>query len=1180
MNRFPKPAGPPSRKGFTLVITLLILSVVTVLVVGLFGLADGERNTAASFDAIEQADLAVKAGLAQASAVLDEVTRTEDAVIFNKPVGLPTGDTSLPDAEAPNEYLMAAKYVPEIAAWEYIPLVSGMESPPNTAKLSMNTNGDGLPDSPAPKVPHSPEDLQDLAAAPFAPAHKAPRGRTPVRYWETMVLPQEVGGDGGDQIVARYCFSVEDLQGYLSLEVAGNLDGEVPSGPPGSNEKDYMHVRPEMKVVNAAAGVAEKDARVIVPGLSLPPPDRNPTLPWTKPLLDGIALYTLIDHTAPQDGPAIREDNRLVTGRDLLVSPDSWKQVLLNPSDSSNPDPKRAWQGVPESYFDRNTNTNRIYHGPARRLEEAAVASHVPYLERAIIPHFEGIAEAGSPKLNLNKLIEELDEVRELRGQDSLEAQTKEEQTVNAIAEHINKHIPDRPGAPGFARGRRGGYWMGGDQAKRDADEDGLWDPPTKEPTEAEKDFAYLQCLAAGIIDYADKDSLPTMRLGHYRGTDSYPIVTETWQGYEFLSPGGSIRVGITDYLEVWNPTNQTIEGEIQMAFDCRGELFTGAIPYSILTMLNEPETYGTEAAIDQNRPVKSSVRSSSRTDWWHPPQPITLKPNEVKVIASPQVGFRLFAAGGAVGEECRYQGDSTAQNPRLTDTHDYFSRYRIKFRPVGTASFRLVDEPPSMTAWHRNSVAVSSSLNLADARKLPGVERRQRRVTRTSRYQYSASAPGMSYGLQSKPEYFRNNLGDPRAAFFIYYPQDTITMWDSDSPPESGTSPWTRNLRRNISTNSLFKEARYHLWPDGGHSVPVSQSSRSGLNSNHTVSPLAARPNPMPPEEPEKFIQVIANRGRKLTPTSVARPERLHSVTELGHVFDPIMWDPDGGTEESTPTYLDFADISRSAQASSGFCGGNTLRIGRPEHSRFRPHYGLIPIAGRPADRRLCATVLLDLFHCGVPLSENPDLRRGALIQIDGHVNINTASRDVLRALVAGRLVADKMTKLKTSDAALADVHPPRDVTKLPNASGAYEQADLIADEIIRHRPYVSVSELPERVTTAPAKLGMTGTQEVPVLGNTKRTGTQAGSTVFEPEWNDAAAEEAFARIFNSSTVRSRNFRIVVTGQAVKRTPSGATHVLATRSRVYHVFVKPERDPTTGIVLNQKIEITYARSL
>jgi hypothetical protein len=103
----------------------------------------------------------------------------------------------------------------------------------------------------------------------------------------------------------------------------------------------------------------------------------------------------------------------------------------------------------------------------------------------------------------------------------------------------------------------------------------------------------------------------------------------------------------------------------------------------------------------------------------------------------------------------------------------------------------------------------------------------------------------------------------------------------------------------------------------------------------------------------------------------------------------------------------------------------------------------------------------------------------------------------------------------------------------------------------------------------------GMALVEGQPILGASKR----ANDLSIEPEWNDAAAEEAFARIFNNATVRSRHFRVVVTGQAVVKTRSETTKVLATRSRVYHVFVRPIRD-VNGNLIRQQTEILYARTL
>jgi hypothetical protein len=184
-----------------------------------------------------------------------------------------------------------------------------------------------------------------------------------------------------------------------------------------------------------------------------------------------------------------------------------------------------------------------------------------------------------------------------------------------------------------------------------------------------------------------------------------------------------------------------------------------------------------------------------------------------------------------------------------------------------------------------------------------------------------------------------------------------------------------------------------------------------------------------------------------------------------------------------------------------------------------------------------------------------------GNLIRIEGHININTASYDTLRAIIVGNLKTD--AAIVAAATAFAKMH---------GASTAFpDQAGFLARQIIANRPYISVSELPERVVEYNSNPNQPHTA---LLGNT----TRANDLTATPEWNDAAAEEVFARIFNSSTVRSRNFRIIITGQAVRTRRSGETDVLASRSRLYHVFVNPIRG-ADGRIQSQKVEITYARS-
>src|SRR5262245_46069085 len=119
-------AAPPPRAisrsgGFTLVVTLTVLAAVTLLAVGIFAVATGEKRISAAFDGVEQADLAVQAGLAKAATLLDEVTKQDDAVIFSKPLEDEQG--------RPREYLMAARYDTATDKWRYYPLMSGARSP-------------------------------------------------------------------------------------------------------------------------------------------------------------------------------------------------------------------------------------------------------------------------------------------------------------------------------------------------------------------------------------------------------------------------------------------------------------------------------------------------------------------------------------------------------------------------------------------------------------------------------------------------------------------------------------------------------------------------------------------------------------------------------------------------------------------------------------------------------------------------------------------------------------------------------------------------------------------------------------------------------------------------------------------------------------------------------------------
>jgi hypothetical protein len=178
------------------------------------------------------------------------------------------------------------------------------------------------------------------------------------------------------------------------------------------------------------------------------------------------------------------------------------------------------------------------------------------------------------------------------------------------------------------------------------------------------------------------------------------------------------------------------------------------------------------------------------------------------------------------------------------------------------------------------------------------------------------------------------------------------------------------------------------------------------------------------------------------------------------------------------------------------------------------------------------------------------------------GLVNINTASRDVLRSLAAGIL--------QNSDAGIQppslanNLYPPTSAAAANAPSTSLQQADRFADAVINSRPLLSTSALS----------AIRDSQGNPFFGNPNQyqNSTQTPPT----EWNDPGREELYQKIYNLATTRSRNFRVFVTGQSLDKNGN----VLSTVTKVYHVFINPTRDPSTGAIQSQQVQIKYEGSM
>lgn len=636
----------------------------------------------------------------------------------------------------------------------------------------------------------------------------------------------------------------------------------------------------------------------------------------------------------------------------------------------------------------------------------------------------------------------------------------------------------------------------------------------------------YLKTLAAGAMDYADADSEATVEEGSHRGLDSYPLLSEIVLHIQYLGSGKEgdrhvLRWRFRLFAELWNMTNQPVSGgQARLSYEVN----------------LKPETIGASAEslpfddpsilLDAAQSTHNLTRIGGK--FYGPPQEI--------ILAADEYQFYEFAT--------------------VNYTLDYSPTFNSKGQPK-SIEFDLLEpehEARGITLrWNDQAVETIQSI-VRDAYGVSNFKTNQPRVAA------KAAIPGHGYGPYG---FFINNMGDPRISHYL-----RTTRLGENSYPEN-ISPNRRNIRRKtIYDIDPSKEKRHHFgrvlpseWPDGGHDSPVGiftvTSENAVLPTDHTIWP--SKPVTQAGNAPQR----ISNHGR------------FFSATELGRVYDPVLWQPayidlkgsPGSGAEDTESLLRikepakkpimparrnaWPEVTTASRIRTDYGGGNTLRIGRAEHGRF----------DRPGER---ASQLVDLFHTGIPESPDPTERQGKFIQIKGHINVNTAGNNALRAMAAGLLRQDPELRRVTSwehETQSGDFRPQTVALELGTPTKLLA-ADRIADAILRNRPFASGSELAAIVDE-----------------NDK---VVFGSRDIYPEfrdiqWSDAAAEEVFARVYDAATFRSRNFRVWVIGQSITGPPD-KPEILAETRRVFTVFADPGGRSVDGSIIpgNHRVRVTY----
>jgi hypothetical protein len=619
----------------------------------------------------------------------------------------------------------------------------------------------------------------------------------------------------------------------------------------------------------------------------------------------------------------------------------------------------------------------------------------------------------------------------------------------------------------------------------------------------------YLKTLAANSIDYADADSQSTLVPGSHRGLDGFPLISEVVLQIRYLGDRIVSERRILDwqfkmFAELWNMTTQDVNGTSRLSYEVALPM-EGIGAGTSSTRFDDPDLLN-----DVTKTSHQLVTIHGK--FWSPEILVSLKSNEYKFYESAAVSYAIDVGPSGI---------AVADKFSLTEQ-------------AGAAGMSLL--------WNNQEVDRANSI----IRQKSGLEFEIYKPRYASKATVAALSLG-SYGYEI------NNPGDPRISYYLR----SIPIGENANPENS--SPNRRNIRRSsiYDPDSTRKPKTYGRtlpseWPDGGHDSPVGSWP---ITTDDKVTPTDLRYLWQQDPSAHQAPQRMSNAGR------------FYSATELGRIYDPLLWQPTYDNPQDTTSIRNglmpasrhaWPDVLPGSPSSPDHGGGNSLRIGRPEHPAF----------DQPGKR---AIYLLDLFHAGQSRSPDRALREGNLVKIQGHVNINTATSDALRALAAGALGQDPC--LATVPESLQHqgapvMAPPTTITTLyAPSTGTKIEADRIADAILRTRPFVSPSQL------ALAK----DPDGKYVFGNPDRylPGIHIPNNTCV-QWTDAAAEEVFARVYEAATIRSRNFRVWVIGQSITPTATSASpEILAEVRKVFTLFADPGERASDGAIDARKFHLT-----
>jgi hypothetical protein len=603
---------------------------------------------------------------------------------------------------------------------------------------------------------------------------------------------------------------------------------------------------------------------------------------------------------------------------------------------------------------------------------------------------------------------------------------------------------------------------------------------------------AYVNNIAANIIDYIDPDSTPTVDVGDnptYLGIENIPWPNELFDRITFteVTSAGLIRIELKDYVEVWNMGNSNIPSGTTITLSNNYDM--------VLTMTNRGS--GTAFA------------------------PVFFKTNLTNFTTeSGSFGLRQFALSSPLLPN-GYQVLESSTDP---------STRRLSFQIPNTISSAYWTDALVKNNWAIFSPSADITANMTYTALIGGKVIQKSISGRSPRF----LAPSFAIRPPSGTYIFCNNIGyasqstassttprhtggDPRAQLFlngILYQQNYTNQYATPGG-RNRTYYWQPGGFGPTTGSGPFPESEVNpakYWPDNGHAT----------NSDYGANPTSCSQSPtsFPPVTPitNNYVMIRNDTGT------------LTNILELGNIYDPMQWSDLSGSGVASQPGL-WTNLTAAATKDTRYGGRNTLRIGRPEHPRFAftdlggPYP--VPNMGRSA------AALLDLF------SSSDSYDNG------GRINLNTAPAPVLRALAGGIALSNDLAMTPSSTLAIPNRMTEAFAQGVMRYRSIYpflsqSQLAFIATD------YGKTNGTDHWTNTWP-KNAVFGNTNPTIALDTSVSGIPSSWTTASngvTEWNDQASEEWFSKIYNLSTVQSWNYRTYVVAQLVNSNglPTGPT--------------------------------------